>query len=130
MTNGPGLQRELKLEMSNPVAGYYLAAINEALDTADDGVKERELQQLAPAWFLHAVASQGLYDRVREPRSDSGGAFGFSRSGGLIPASSTESVSRLILRGFWYTDSGPSIVPRDTFPRRPDRGPETLPLGG
>jgi hypothetical protein len=75
MTNGPGLQRELKLEPGNPIADAYLPAIHAAVVSAVDGVVEVQLRELAPGWFLRAVADAGLYERRKEPRPDPRGAI-------------------------------------------------------
>ena len=69
---GP-LQRELRLEPSNPIAGPYLAAIDAAIAEADDGVPKAHLRKQVPNWFLLAAASQPLYDRRKEARTDTNG---------------------------------------------------------
>jgi len=73
MTSGPGLQRELKLELSNPIANVYLSLINDAIESSVDGVPEVELRKLVPTWFLEAAVSGGVYERTVEDRSNTRG---------------------------------------------------------
>ena len=71
---GPGL-RELRFELANPIARDYLVAINEAIDSANDGVLEAQLRKLVPRWFLNALAAEAIYDRRKEPRTDNFGGL-------------------------------------------------------
>jgi len=73
MMDGPGLQRELKLELSNPVANVYMSVINDAIESSVDGVTEVELRKLVPTWFLEAAVSGGVYERTIEDRPNARG---------------------------------------------------------
>ena len=72
---GP-LQRELKLDMSNPISGLYMPLIDAAIAAAEDGVLEVRLREVVPQWSLSVVAHYGggLYDRRKEARTDGNGA--------------------------------------------------------
>ena len=72
---GP-LQRELKLDMSNPISALFLPLIDEAIAAADDGVLEIRLREVVPPWFLTTIIEYGddLYDRRKEYRTDGNGA--------------------------------------------------------